>query len=230
MKRSEIDDSSLPSQSLGCLSLYLHPAYVLLLSLSPFPLQTLIPIRFFFPILFYFTLSYLLIDIASEEIAPAYYKKEEDPKLFTSKKTGRGPLTGEWKKTVKPQMCIYKLTYVEFKVWGLQTTIESWLQKVHNMSMRKKAICIIEYRVYRLFLILFFVVDIVIRFSLLYVNVTISIPIHCLPFSLLFSLLSSITLPPVYVQRRSLVGPQTSVLLDGRLDSIDFGRSEKVRD
>jgi len=69
------------------------------------------------------------IDIANEEIAPAYYKKEEDPQFFTSKKTGRGPLTKDWKKTQEPLMCIYKITYVEFKVWGLQTTVEGWLQK-----------------------------------------------------------------------------------------------------
>jgi hypothetical protein len=69
------------------------------------------------------------IDIANEEVDPAYYKKEEDPRCFLSKKTGRGPLVGEWKKTQKPVMCIYKVTYVEFKVWGLQTTVEGWLQK-----------------------------------------------------------------------------------------------------
>jgi len=80
-----------------------------------------------------------------EEIDPRYYKKEEDPKLFVSQKTKRGPLAKDWQKTQKPLMCIYKLTYVEFKVWGLQTTAESWIQKsmVHDVLTlgHKQAFC-----------------------------------------------------------------------------------------
>jgi hypothetical protein len=74
------------------------------------------------------------IDIAMEEADPRYYKKEEDPKLFKSAKTSRGPLAKDWQKTQKPLMCIYKVAYVEFKVWGLQTTAESWIQKVRRFS------------------------------------------------------------------------------------------------
>eukprot|EP01118_Nematostelium_gracile_P008741 TRINITY_DN289_c0_g1_i1.p1 TRINITY_DN289_c0_g1~~TRINITY_DN289_c0_g1_i1.p1 ORF type:complete len:292 (-),score=74.15 TRINITY_DN289_c0_g1_i1:39-914(-) len=70
------------------------------------------------------------INIATDPVDPRYYKEEEDPKLFTSKKTGRGPLTDkDWMKEHKPRMCIYKIAYVEFKVWGFQTTAESWIQK-----------------------------------------------------------------------------------------------------
>eukprot|EP01114_Cavostelium_apophysatum_P018309 TRINITY_DN5641_c0_g1_i2.p1 TRINITY_DN5641_c0_g1~~TRINITY_DN5641_c0_g1_i2.p1 ORF type:complete len:279 (+),score=55.65 TRINITY_DN5641_c0_g1_i2:316-1152(+) len=68
------------------------------------------------------------IDI-TEDIDPKYYKKEEDPKFFKSEKTGRGPLQKNWEKTAKPLMTIYKLQTVEFRVWGLQTKVEQWLQK-----------------------------------------------------------------------------------------------------
>ena len=37
------------------------------------------------------------IDIANDEVAPADYKKSEDPSSNNSKKTGRGPLSGDWK-------------------------------------------------------------------------------------------------------------------------------------
>lgn len=41
------------------------------------------------------------IDIANDPVAPADYKAAEDPKLFKSEKTGRGPLTGQWTDKVK---------------------------------------------------------------------------------------------------------------------------------
>jgi len=68
------------------------------------------------------------IDIVAENIDSRYYKKEEDPKLFKSVKTGRGPLAEGWRKTAQPRMTIYKVTSAEFKVWGLQTAVESWIQ------------------------------------------------------------------------------------------------------
>ena len=37
------------------------------------------------------------IDIANDVVNAADYKKDEDPKLFKSEKTGRGPLSGEWR-------------------------------------------------------------------------------------------------------------------------------------
>ena len=37
------------------------------------------------------------IDIANDSVASADYKSDEDPKTFKSEKTGRGPLTGDWK-------------------------------------------------------------------------------------------------------------------------------------
>jgi hypothetical protein len=36
------------------------------------------------------------IDIANDPVLPSDYKKDEDPKIYKSEKTGRGPLSGEW--------------------------------------------------------------------------------------------------------------------------------------
>ena len=36
------------------------------------------------------------IDIANDPVIPGDYKKDEDPTIYTSEKTGRGPLTGQW--------------------------------------------------------------------------------------------------------------------------------------
>ena len=37
------------------------------------------------------------MDIANDNVLSGDYKKDEDPKTFQSQKTGRGPLTGDWK-------------------------------------------------------------------------------------------------------------------------------------
>uniref|UniRef100_A0A8L0DRJ2 Phosphatidylinositol transfer protein beta isoform n=1 Tax=Oncorhynchus mykiss TaxID=8022 RepID=A0A8L0DRJ2_ONCMY len=62
------------------------------------------------------------------------YKAEEDPALFKSAKTGRGPLGPNWKKELLskadcPRMCAYKLVTVKFKWWGLQNKVESFIHK-----------------------------------------------------------------------------------------------------
>jgi hypothetical protein len=36
------------------------------------------------------------IDIANDPVIPGDYKKDEDPTIFKSEKTGRGPLSGAW--------------------------------------------------------------------------------------------------------------------------------------
>lgn len=36
------------------------------------------------------------IDIANDPVTSADYKPDEDPTTFKSKKTGRGPLIGQW--------------------------------------------------------------------------------------------------------------------------------------
>lgn len=62
---------------------------------------------------------------------PNEYKTEEDPKLFHSIKTQRGPLSDNWieeyKQQVFPIMCAYKLCKVEFRYWGMQSKIERFI-------------------------------------------------------------------------------------------------------
>ena len=41
--------------------------------------------------------SVVNIDIANDNIDSKDYKQDEDPKIFKSEKTGRGPLSGDWK-------------------------------------------------------------------------------------------------------------------------------------
>uniref|UniRef100_A0A1A9VQB3 Phosphatidylinositol transfer protein N-terminal domain-containing protein n=1 Tax=Glossina austeni TaxID=7395 RepID=A0A1A9VQB3_GLOAU len=70
------------------------------------------------------------IDIAFDELSNGkHYKKEEDPKFFTSKKTNRGCLIEGWRDTDKPIMCSYKLVDVSFEVWGLQTKVEEFIHR-----------------------------------------------------------------------------------------------------
>lgn len=65
------------------------------------------------------------------------YCKEEDPKLYVSEKTGKGPLNEDWaEECVKtkgkplPIMCAYKLCKVEFRYWGMQSKIEKFIHDV----------------------------------------------------------------------------------------------------
>ncbi|KAK9974056.1 hypothetical protein ABG768_022165 [Culter alburnus] len=75
------------------------------------------------------------IDIADkEQVAPGDYKADEDPAIFKSVKTGRGPLGPNWMKELVnnpdcPRMCAYKLVTVKFKWWGLQNRVESFIHK-----------------------------------------------------------------------------------------------------
>ncbi|KAJ9588933.1 hypothetical protein L9F63_017811, partial [Diploptera punctata] len=69
------------------------------------------------------------IDIANDPVTSADYKADEDPTKFKSEKTGRGPLVGQWMDKVNPVMTCYKLVTVEFKWFGLQSKIESFIQK-----------------------------------------------------------------------------------------------------
>jgi len=74
-----------------------------------------------------------IVDIAFDPIDPNKYKAEEDPTLFSSTKTGRGKLQKDWKKTVNPVMTSYKYCSVEFRYWGLQSRVESF---IHKMALR----------------------------------------------------------------------------------------------
>ncbi|XP_033829119.1 phosphatidylinositol transfer protein beta isoform-like isoform X1 [Periophthalmus magnuspinnatus] len=71
------------------------------------------------------------IDIADRsQVSAADYKADEDPAIFKSVKTGRGPLGPIWKKELNcPKMCAYKLVTVKFKWWGLQTKVENFIHE-----------------------------------------------------------------------------------------------------
>ncbi|CAG8624308.1 3065_t:CDS:2, partial [Scutellospora calospora] len=70
----------------------------------------------------------VIIDIANDPVENKYYREDQDPTLFHSEKTGRGPLKDDWIKTTTPVMTCYKLVTVEFKWFGLQTKIEAFIQ------------------------------------------------------------------------------------------------------
>ena len=77
-----------------------------------------------------------------DPISSGDYRKEEDPKLFCSAKTNRGPLDENWRENYtgvrrgnKPVMTAYKLCRVEFKYWGMQNKIERFIHDVgENLS------------------------------------------------------------------------------------------------
>lgn len=80
------------------------------------------------------------IDIVKDFIAPHEYLVEEDPKLYKSNKTQRGPLSDDWITEINnnpgktPVMCAYKLCKVEFRYWGMQSKIERF---IHDVGLRK---------------------------------------------------------------------------------------------
>ncbi|XP_037778765.1 phosphatidylinositol transfer protein beta isoform-like [Penaeus monodon] len=75
------------------------------------------------------TVEVVNVDIVNDPIRPEDYKEEEDPTLFRSRKTGRGPLSGTaWWTSAEPVMTCYKLVTCEFKWFGLQTRIEKYIQ------------------------------------------------------------------------------------------------------
>ncbi|CAM4566456.1 unnamed protein product [Lepidochelys olivacea] len=75
------------------------------------------------------------IDIADRtQVSEEDYKADEDPALFKSVKTGRGPLGPDWKRELAnnkdlPHMCAYKLVTVKFRWWGLQGRVEKFIHK-----------------------------------------------------------------------------------------------------
>lgn len=69
-------------------------------------------------------------------IPPHEYLAEEDPKLYQSVKTRRGPLSDDWIEEINQDpdraavMCAYKLCKVEFRYWGMQSKIERFIHDV----------------------------------------------------------------------------------------------------
>ncbi|XP_037548013.1 membrane-associated phosphatidylinositol transfer protein 2 [Nematolebias whitei] len=80
------------------------------------------------------------IDIVKDYIPPHEYLVEEDPKLYQSVKTKRGPLSEDWIEDMNQNpgqsivMCAYKLCKVEFRYWGMQSKIERF---IHDVGLRK---------------------------------------------------------------------------------------------
>ena len=73
------------------------------------------------------------IDITNDEISTKHYRVEEDLTTWKSVKKNRGPLPSDWMKSEtneKPMMCSYKYVTVSFEVWGLQTRVEDYVQRV----------------------------------------------------------------------------------------------------
>uniref|UniRef100_A0A2M4A7D2 Putative phosphatidylinositol transfer protein n=2 Tax=Anopheles triannulatus TaxID=58253 RepID=A0A2M4A7D2_9DIPT len=89
-----------------------------------------------------------LIDIVKDQLGGTDYVREEDPTLYRSERTGRGPLGEQWldeywtevKGRTQPTarnmslMCAYKLCRVEFRYWGMQTKLEKF---IHDTALRK---------------------------------------------------------------------------------------------
>lgn len=85
------------------------------------------------------------IDIANDPVQD--YKPDEDPKTFISRKTGRGPLKGDWRSDIQPVMCAYKLVTVEFKWFGLQNKVESFIQKFERklfLNFHRQVFCWVD--------------------------------------------------------------------------------------
>jgi hypothetical protein len=68
---------------------------------------------------------------------------DENPRIYKSAKTNRGPLSDDWVKEYvqsgKPIMCAYKLCKVEFRYWGMQTRVERWIHDLALKSMLLKS-------------------------------------------------------------------------------------------
>ncbi|XP_053678781.1 protein retinal degeneration B [Anopheles nili] len=89
-----------------------------------------------------------LIDIVKDQLYGADYTRDEDPTVYCSERTGRGPLSECWldehwdevqgkqQPTARNMslMCAYKLCRVEFRYWGMQTKLEKF---IHDTALRK---------------------------------------------------------------------------------------------
>ncbi|CAL8139967.1 unnamed protein product [Orchesella dallaii] len=93
-----------------------------------------------------------IINIVKDDLSGADYLKEEDPKLFVSKTTSRGPLSENWIEEYRTEtkgkselmtsttpngngiMCSYKICRVKFHYWGMQNKVENF---IHDIALRK---------------------------------------------------------------------------------------------
>jgi len=83
------------------------------------------------------------MDIVTDPISSGDYRREEDPRLFCSEQTRRGPLSETWREDFAREirespisacgrtlMCAYKLCRVEFRYWGMQGKIERFIHDI----------------------------------------------------------------------------------------------------
>ena len=97
------------------------------------------------------------MDIVTDPISSGDYRREEDPRLFSSAKTGRGPLTDTWRQDYARAlrqrsigasdmalMCAYKLCRVEFRYWGMQGKIERF---IHDIGMLRVTCTAVIYNI-----------------------------------------------------------------------------------
>lgn len=85
-----------------------------------------------------------IIDFVRDQLYGTDYVREEDPLIYVSEKSGRGPLSENWvdeywnevqdkiqpTPSGKAMMCAYKLCRVEFRYWGMQTKIEKFIHDI----------------------------------------------------------------------------------------------------
>ncbi|ORX98708.1 Phosphotidylinositol transfer protein, beta [Basidiobolus meristosporus CBS 931.73] len=89
----------------------------------------------------------VIMDAAKDKLDKNDYNAEQDPTLFKSQKTGRGPLTGDWMKTCEPVMTAYKLVTVKFQWFGLQGRVESFIHGIMKnllLKFHKQLFCLMD--------------------------------------------------------------------------------------
>lgn len=87
------------------------------------------------------------LDVAFDPLDPKYYKKEEDPTIWVSKKKERGPLEKGWQEKCEPMMCCYKLVTIEFRYMGFQRRMEGYLDamlKALMFTFSRQVICMMD--------------------------------------------------------------------------------------
>lgn len=77
------------------------------------------------------------LNVTLLDIADPVEDSPEDPTVFTSAKSGRGPFTKGWIAAANPVMCVYKLVTFEFRYWGLQGKVENFVAGIQGGILAK---------------------------------------------------------------------------------------------
>lgn len=81
----------------------------------------------------------VVLDIGKDCVNDSHTKDADayNPAEVVSKKTGRGPLVGNWIAAAEPVMCAYKLISIKCAIFGIQGRIEKLLDGVeHGLYLR----------------------------------------------------------------------------------------------